>query len=152
MGVQSSPCDLIDEEYFIGDFYLQVHAMESTVTSFTPGGLGAKVAWLHAADVSANDYLAALIQGRTNQRIFSPGPTSGSYGTISSIAPLLLGWRGGSIQMTDSVWGSSPTDMKTQPFHSGVGIQPDVVVAQKMSDAINNVDTMLAAARAWLEE
>jgi hypothetical protein len=152
MGAESAPCDLILVEYFLGDYYLQAHAMESSITSFTPAGLGARVAWLQAADVSANDYLAAFVEGRDNQRIFGPGPTSGSYGTISSIAPLLLGWYGGSIQVTDSVWGASPSDLATKPFHSGVGISPDVIVAQKMSDAINDVDTMLAAARAWLEE
>jgi hypothetical protein len=147
----SSPCDLLTSDYFLGDWYSQMSAME-TVTPFTPGGTGARVAWLQAADVSANDYLAALVQGRANQRVFGPGPTSGSYGTISSIAPLLLGWHGGSIQMTDSLWADTPTSLANQSFRSGVGVPPDEVVAQKMSDAMNNIDTMLAAARAWLEQ
>jgi hypothetical protein len=142
---------LLTSDYFLGDWYSQMSAME-TVTPFTPGGTGARVAWLQAADVSANDYLAALVQGRANQRVFGPGPTSGSYGTISSIAPLLLGWHGGSIQMTDSLWADTPTSLANQSFRSGVGVPPDEVVAQKMSDAMNNIDTMLAAARAWLEQ
>ena len=118
---------------------------------FTAGALTARVAWLQAADVSANDYLAALIQGRTNQRIFAPGPTSGSYGTISSTAALLLGWRGGSLQMTDSVWGTSASALPMQPFRSGVGVPPDAIIAETMTDAIKGVDTMLAASQAWLE-
>ena len=148
----TSPCDLLASDYFLGDWYPQVSALESTVTTVAAGGTGARVAWLQAADVSANDYLAALVQGRANQRVFGPGPTSGSYGTISSIAPLLLGWHGGSIQMTDTIWADSPANLANQSFRSGVGVPPDVVVAQKMSDAMNNVDTMLAAARAWLEQ
>jgi hypothetical protein len=148
------PCDFIDGDYFIGDYYSQVQVEEGTATplmSFQPGGLGARVAWLEGADVSANDYLAALIEGRDNQRVFGPGPTSGSYGTISSIAAPLVGWRGGSIQMTDSVWAESQTAMSMQTFRSGVGVAPDEIVAEKMSDAMMGVDTMLAAAQAWLE-
>jgi hypothetical protein len=151
---KASACDFIDGDYFIGDYYPQVSVQEPSSTplqSFSPGGLGARVVWLQAADVSANDYLAALVQGRDNQRVFAPGPTSGSYGTISSIAAPLLGWHGGSIQMTDSVWASSPSAMKSQPFRSGTGVAPDEIIAQKMSDAMNGVDTMLAAAQAWLE-
>jgi hypothetical protein len=32
-----------------------------------------------------------------------------------------------------------------------VGVAPDEIVAEKMSDAMMGVDTMLAAAQAWLE-
>jgi hypothetical protein len=148
---ESAPCVFVVEDYLLGDYYAQVSKLESTVKPFTPGGLSAKVAWLHAADVSANDYLASLIQGRTNQRIFGPGPTSGSYGFILSLPALLLGWRGGSIQMSDSIWGTSHADIAAHQFSSGTGVPPDQIVAQKMSDAINNVDTMLAVAQAWLE-
>jgi hypothetical protein len=148
------PCDFVDGDYFIGDYYPQVSVLEGAMTplmSFTPGGLQARVAWLQGADVSANDYLAALIQGRENQRVFAPGPTSGSYGTISSISAPLVGWRGGSIQMTDSLWASSPDAMASQSFRSGTGVLPDEIIAEKMSDAMNGVDSMLAAAQAWLE-
>jgi hypothetical protein len=151
MGAQSSPCDVVLAEYFLGDYYQQASVESPGVTPFTPNGRGAKVAWLQSANVSANDYLAAYVEGRTNQRVFGTGPTSGSYGTISSIAPNLLGWHGGSVQVTDSLWGPSPEALAAQSFRSGVGVRPDVVVAEKMSDAMSGVDTMLAAARAWLE-
>jgi hypothetical protein len=148
---ESAPCAFVVEDYILGDYYAQVSKLESTVKAFTPAGLNAKVAWLHTANVSANDYMAALVQGRTNQRIFGPGPTSGAYGFILTLPAMLLGWRGGSIQMSDSIWGTSHADIATQQFRSGTGVPPDQVTAQKMSDAINNVDTMLAAAKAWLE-
>jgi hypothetical protein len=154
--LQSSPCDLIVEEYFLGDYYAQAEFLEklinpeTPITEFKPGGIGAKVAWLQAADVSANDYLAALVQGRTSQKIFAPGHTSGSFGTISSIGQMLLGWRGGSIQMTDSLWGTDVSSFQTSSFHSGAGIPPDEIIGEKMSDAINGVDTMITAAVSWL--
>ena len=37
-------------------------------------------------------------------------------------------------------------------FESGYGVMPDVLVYQKQSDAIAGKDTMLEAARAWLNE
>ena len=154
--MQSAPCELVVEDYFLGDWYQQAGFLEKLISpgtpvkAFTPGGIGARVAWLQAADVSANDYLAALAQGRTNQRVFAPGPTSGSYGTISSIAPLLMGWHGGSIQMSDSLWGANVTALNHSSFRSGVGVPPDEVVAETMSDAMNGVDTMITAARNWL--
>jgi hypothetical protein len=53
--------------------------------------------------------------------------------------------------MTDSVWGPSVAALATKSFRSGTGVAPDVIIAQTMSDALNGVDTMLAAAQAWLE-
>jgi hypothetical protein len=147
----NAPCDVLAGYYFLGDWYPQVSAMEP-VNPVQPAGTGARIAWLQAANVSANDYLAAYIEHRPNQRIFAPGPTSGSYGTISSIAPLLLGWHGGSIQMTDTLWAGTAQDFAYQSFRSGAGVPPDEIITQKMSDAMNNIDTMQAAARAWLEE
>jgi hypothetical protein len=154
---ETSPCDLVVEDYFLGDWFQQAGFLESMespstpLTAFTPGGVGARVAWLQAADVSANDYLAALIQGRTNQRVFAPGPTSGSFGTISSISPMLMGWHGGTIQMTDSLWGADLAALPTATYRSGVGVLPDEIIAQTMSDAMKGVDTMITAAEAWLE-
>jgi hypothetical protein len=111
---------------------------------------GARVAFLGAADVSANDYLARLVQGRQNQRVFAPCPTSGAFGSISSIPPMLQGWYGGSIQMQDSRWGTSLAGLATEPWQSGHGIPPDEYLAEKMSDAIDDRDTMVEAAHAWL--
>jgi hypothetical protein len=110
----------------------------------------ARVAFLNTANVSANDYLARMVQGRPNQRVFSPGNTSGAFGTISSMPSMLVGWYGGSIQMEDSRWGATLDEIAGQPWQSGTGIAPDVVIAERMSDAIDDRDTMLEAAHAWL--
>ncbi len=111
---------------------------------------GARVAFLNTANVSANDYLARMVEGRQNQRVFSPCPTSGAFGTISSVPSMLVGWYGGSVQMEDSRWGATVAEIATKPWQSGTGIAPDVVVAERMSDAIDDRDTMLEAAHAWL--
>lgn len=111
---------------------------------------GARVAFLGAADVSANDYLARMVQGRQNQRVFAPCPTSGAFGSISSIPPMLQGWYGGSVQMQDSRWASTLGGLSTAPWQSGLGVAPDEVIAQRMSDAIDDRDTMVEAAHAWL--
>ncbi len=132
----------------------------SPFTSYTdnsgalPAVASARVALLIDADVSANDYLTALLAGHNNLTVLGPNPTSGSYGTISSTAGMLWGWYGGSAQMTDSIWGPNLTALEasTAKFRSGVGVAPDQVVAQTMSDALQGHDTVLTAAHAWLEE
>jgi hypothetical protein len=115
-----------------------------------PIAAGARVAFLNTANVSANDYLARMVEGRQNQRVFSPGVTSGAFGTVSSLPAMLVGWYGGSIQMEDSRWGATLEEIAKRPWQSGTGIAPDVVIAQRMSDAIDDRDTMLEAAHAWL--
>ncbi len=114
-----------------------------------PPGSAARVAFLNTADVSANDYLARLVKGRSNLKIYSPGPTSGAFGSVSSLPGFLVGWGGGSLQMQDALFGNS-FDLASLPFESGRGVPPDVVVAQRMSDAIRDRDTMIEAAHAWL--
>jgi hypothetical protein len=90
------------------------------------------------------------VKGRENLKIFSPGPTSGAFGSISSIPSFLIGWGGGSMQMQDSRFGATFADFASARWESGHGVEPDVVVVQKLSDAIDGVDTILQAATAWL--
>lgn len=115
----------------------------------SPPGANARVAFLNTADVSANDYLARMVKGRSNLKIYSPGPTSGAFGSVSSLPGFLVGWGGGSVQMQDALFGSS-FDLAAVPWESGRGVPPDIVVAQRMSDAIRDRDTMIEAAHAWL--
>ncbi|MFI5301659.1 MAG: hypothetical protein ACHREM_26520, partial [Polyangiales bacterium] len=113
----------------------------------------ARVALLIDADVSANDYLTAMLAGHAGLHVLGPNATSGSYGTIASTAPMLWGWYGGSMQMTDSRWGASEDDVKkpSTAFRSGLGVAPDQLVGQTMSDVLKGRDTLLIAAQAWLD-
>ncbi len=115
----------------------------------TPVAGGARVAFLNLADVSANDFLARLVKGRTNLKLYGL-PTSGAFGSVSSVPPMLAGWGGGSIQMQDSVFSADPSGWPSAAFESGKGVPPDVVGAQRMSDALLGKDTLLEAAHAWL--
>jgi hypothetical protein len=110
----------------------------------------ARVAFLNTADVSANDFLAKLVKGRKNLKIFAPGPTSGAYGSVSGVPAFLVGWGGGSLQMQDTLFGTDFDSLSDAPFESGKGVPPDVISAQTMSDAILDRDTMQEAAFQWL--
>ena len=112
---------------------------------------GARVVFLNTANVSANDFLARLVKGRSNQKIMAPNPTSGAYGSIAGTPPMAIGWGGGSMQMQDTLFAPSFAALSsTTKFESGSGVQPDMVVAETMSDAIRDRDTMVEAAHAWL--
>jgi len=110
----------------------------------------ARVAFLNTADVSANDFLARLVKGRQNQKIFAPCPTSGAYGSVSSLPGFLVGWGGGSLQMQDSLFGAGFEALGSVAWESGTGVPPDVLAAQRMSDAIADRDTLIEAAHTWL--
>jgi hypothetical protein len=116
-----------------------------------PAGAKSKIAWLNTLDVSANDFLPRLIKGRTALKIFAPHPTSGAFGAVTSFSSFAPGWSGGSIQYQDSRFASKYDDFAGARWESGHGVEPDVVIAQKVSDAIAGKDTMLDAARAWLK-
>ena len=116
----------------------------------TPPGAATKIAWLNTHDVSANDFMPRLLQGRTGVRIFAPHPTSGAFGAVSQLPGLASGWSGGSIQVQDARFAPDLASAAAARWESGHGVEPDVVVAQKLSDAINGVDTILEAATAWL--
>lgn len=121
--------------------------------SADPPGMTSKVAWVNTVDVSANDYMPKLLQGRSRFRIFAPHPTSGAFGSVISLPGYLPGFQGGSIQIQDSKF--APTYAATFPdtvrWESGHGVEPDQVVIQKQSDAILGQDTLLNVARAWLD-
>ncbi|MBI2388682.1 MAG: hypothetical protein HYV09_03610 [Deltaproteobacteria bacterium] len=117
----------------------------------SPPGAATKIAWLNTVDVSANDYMPRLLAGRTGFRIFAPHPTAGAFGAVTSFSSFMPGWGGGSLQYQDSRFGSTYAELSSVRWESGHGVAPDVVVAQKVSDALNGKDTMLEAARAWLK-
>jgi hypothetical protein len=124
-----------------------------TVEEPAVGG-SSRVAWVNSADVSANDYVPRFLKGRPGVRIFGPHETSGAYGAVVSLPPLLPGEAyGGSIQIHDTRFATSLEDVEVaRPFESGTGVTPDEVVVQKLSDALVGTDTMITRARAWLAE
>ncbi len=116
----------------------------------SPPGAAARVAFLNTADVSANDFLARLVKGRDNLKLYAPCPTSGAYGSVAGLPGFLVGWGGGSVQMQDSLFAGTFGGLGGASWESGKGVWPDVLAAQRMSDAIKNRDTLVEAAHAWL--
>lgn len=117
----------------------------------TPPGGKTKIAWLNTLDVSANDYMPRLLKGRSNVKIFGPHPTAGAFGAITTVPSFAPGYSGGSMQYQDSRFAATYGDFAAARWESGHGVEPDVVIAQKVSDAILGKDTILEAARAWLK-
>lgn len=117
-----------------------------------PPGMTSKIAWLNSNDVSANDFMPRLLKGRSNFRIFAPHPTAGAFGAVNRVPAIMATWSGGSIQVQDARFGSSLDEMKAARWESGHGVEPDEIVAQKLSDILADKDTMLDAARAWLAQ
>jgi hypothetical protein len=116
----------------------------------TPPGAATRIAWLNTYDVSANDFMPRLLKGRTGIKIFAPHPTSGAFGAISSLPALWTGWSGGSLQVQDARFASDLAGASTARWESGHGVEPDVVVVEKLSDALAGVDTIVQAATQWL--
>jgi len=116
----------------------------------SPPGAVTRIAWLNTYDVSANDFMPKLLKGRTNVRIFAPHPTSGAFGAVTSLPATWTGYSGGSLQIQDARFASSLKDTGAARWESGHGVEPDVVVVQKLSDALAGVDTILQAATEWL--
>ena len=117
----------------------------------SPPGRNSKIAWLQAFDVSANDYASRLLKSRPGLQLFGPHPTSGAFGAREDLPPLVSAWYGGSLQFQDSHFATTPGGIASARWESGHGVAPDVVVAQKLSDAIAGVDTILTTAKTWLE-
>jgi hypothetical protein len=113
---------------------------------------GVKIAWVNGADVSMNDIVPRDLQGALNVRVFGPHPTTGAYGVISQIPPMVAGWLPGSIQTLDMRFGSSFSTATNAPWASGTGVAPDQVVLQKVSDILAGTDTVLAAVGTWLAQ
>jgi len=115
-----------------------------------PPGATTKIAWLNTRDVSANDFMPRLLKARTGFQIFAPHPTSGAFGAVLSVAPVATGWSGRSIQIQDARFAASIDDLPSARWESGNGVEPDVVVVQKLSDSLAGVDTIVKTATAWL--
>lgn len=116
-----------------------------------PLAMRSKIAWLNTVDVSANDYMPKLLQGRSKFRVFAPHPTAGAFGAVIQLPSYLSGFQGGSIQIQDSRFGKTLSDAQQARWESGHGVEPDEVVVQKQSDILLGEDTILKAARTWLE-
>lgn len=119
-------------------------------TEPTPVGGATKIAWLNTHDVSANDFTPRLLKGRAGFRIFAPHPTSGAFGAILDMPSVASGWLGASLQIQDARFVPSIDTVGEARWESGHGVEPDEIVAQKLSDAIAGVDTIVKAATAWL--
>jgi hypothetical protein len=115
-----------------------------------PPGAASRIAWLNTYDVSANDFMPRLLKGRSGFRIFAPHPTSGAFGAITELPAVLTGWSGGSLQVQDARFSSDLGGAAQARWESGHGVVPDVVVAQKLSHAIDGIDTLVDAASQWL--
>ena len=114
------------------------------------GSRSSRLAVLNGYDVSGNDYLSRfLLYRQAPTRIFGYGPTVGAYGASCSFAPLI--WETGSMryQCHDSQFSASDQG-PFGSFESGMGVEPDETIYQRQSDATADVDTLMEAAKAWL--
>ena len=91
-----------------------------------------------------------LLKGRTGFKIFAPHPTSGAFGAILPLPTVASGWSGASIQIQDARFAPSLDAIGEARWESGHGVEPDVVVVQKLSDALSGTDTIVTTATAWL--
>jgi hypothetical protein len=125
----------------------------STFTSDpAPAGATATIAWVNGDDVSMSDIVPRLLVGRSGFRIFGPHASHGAYGFISRVPPLVPSWSEGSLQVFDTRFGATPVAARAAPWESGTGVPPDEIVIQKVSHLLQDEDTLLEAARAWLSQ
>jgi hypothetical protein len=110
----------------------------------------ARVALLNGASVSVNDYVAKVLKVRPNTRLFSAGPTAGAFGAVTGFGSLIPGLTLGSFQFEDTRFGASLREAMQGPLISGTGVEPDEIVFEKMTDLLQNKDTAVLAAQAWL--
>ncbi len=116
----------------------------------SPAGEPSKIAWVNGDDVSMNDIVPRLVQGRSAFRVFGPHPSHGAYGEISAVPPIEPSWSRGSLQVLDMRFGATLAAAEAGTWQSGQGVVPDQLVMQKVSDILTNQDTVLAAAQTWL--
>jgi hypothetical protein len=147
-----SSYDACADSYDVTNLLCLWQGSNISFTNATAAGGATKIAWLNGNDVSMNDTVPRLLQGRADFRVFGPHPTQGAYGEISKVPAILSTWGNGSIQVLDTRFGTSPADARAQRWESGHGVVPDEVVVQKMSDILNGQDTALVAAKAWLAQ
>lgn len=112
-----------------------------------------KLAVLSTFDVSGNDYLSQLITEREagETRIFGPADTFGAFGVVWSLPNHLGELSGGSFQVHDTRFLQTAND-RNLDFVTSSGVPPDEVIRQKQSDAVAGRDTLIEAARAWLNQ
>lgn len=116
----------------------------------SPPGAATKIAWLNTRDVSANDFMPRLLKGRSGFKIFAPHPTSGAFGAVLPLPTVASGWSGASIQIQDARFAPSLDAVGEARWESGHGVEPDLVVVQKLSDALYGIDTIVTMATDWL--
>ncbi len=116
-----------------------------------PSGAATKIAWLDSNDISMNDIVPRLLKGRKNFRLFAPHASSGAYGMVSKLPPIVASWEPGSLQVLDTRFGAGAVAATQSSWESGQGITPDEIVVQKLSDLLAGHDTMLDRAHEWLK-
>ncbi len=128
----------------------QLHEMSGLPAAQRGVAATTRVAVLNGLDVSGNDYTSKLFTYREGAtRIFSAGPTYGAFGPIATLPSHLDELSGGSMQYWDTVFVAGPGDPLDR-FTTGTGVDPDEIVRQRQSDALQGIDTAMEAARAWL--
>jgi hypothetical protein len=116
------------------------------------GTLPRKTAWLVTIDGSASDMSTYFAKGASGVRIFGPNRTMGLFGGLGVMAGFLPGWSSGSVQFSDTRTGLTAAERVSGAWHSGKGVDPDELIAQKQSDLLAGRDTMLERAKTWLAE
>jgi hypothetical protein len=116
----------------------------------SPPGAAVQIAWVDSNDLSMNDIVPKKIAEAPNVRIFGPHPTTGAYGERSELPPIVGPWTSANIQTLDMRFGATLPSAMSAAWASGVGVPPDQIVTQKVSDILAGNDTVLEAARAWL--
>jgi hypothetical protein len=102
------------------------------------------VALLTTRDVSASDWLPLGLKGAApNVKIFAPYETNGGFSTRYAFGY----WLGMSYVI--AVGDTYDAEGRT---HNGRGVEPDVVVLPKQSELLVGIDSVHAAALAWVRE
>lgn len=146
-------CSLSQQSYTqCGNSFRVVAGDVSQQGSHHAAAANAKLAVLNAMDVSGNDYTSKMIRSRdpARTRFFGAGAAFGAYGVIWGLSAHFGELSGGSIQVQDTIFIVDEATDDSQ-FSTSTGERPDVVVRQTQSDAIAGRDTVLEAARAWLQ-
>lgn len=133
-----------------GNAFVLPLAFDRSTPSSKPN---ARIAIVNGLDVSGNDFLPYALKRRSGgaTRIFGAVPTFGAFGPLSRMPRVAGELFGGSFQVHDTIFLTDLTDTSTT-FATGFGVEPDEIVRQKQSDALEGVDTLLVRARAWILE
>lgn len=118
-----------------------------------PAARQARLAVLIGADVSGNDFVTRILtyRGQGETRIFGGARTYGAFGVVWARPAFLGEIAGGSFQVHDAVFLVDTAD-RNLDFATGRGVEPDEVILQSQRDAVLGVDTVLEAAKAWVQQ